>query len=39
LRRDYGLSIWGDDNFIVKDDTVNLNYGIKPSILEITSKV
>jgi len=39
LRRDYGLSIWGDDNFIVKDDTVNINYGNKPSILEITSKV
>ncbi len=35
----FGLDIWGDDNFIIKDDTININYGKKPSILEITNDV
>ena len=35
----FGLDIWGDDNFVIKDDTININYGKKPSILEITNDV
>jgi len=34
--KQFGLQIWGDDNFIRKDDTVNVNYANQPSLLEIT---
>ena len=36
MRSDYGLSIWGDNNFIIKDDTINVNFGLEPSLFEIT---
>ncbi len=39
MRSDYGLSIWGDNNFIIDGDSVNVNYGKRPSLLEITSTV
>ena len=35
----FGLDIWGDDNFIIKDDTINVNYGNKPSLLSITNDI
>ena len=35
----FGLSIWGDDNFIVQGDTVNVNYGDKPSLIAITEEI
>ena len=37
--KDYGISIWGDGNFEIKGDTVNISYGNKPSLLEITRKI
>ncbi len=37
--KNFGLNIWGDDNFILKDDTININYGNKPSLLEITKAI
>ncbi|WP_456392855.1 biosynthetic arginine decarboxylase, partial [Nitratifractor sp.] len=39
MKRDYGLSIWGEDNFLIQGETVNVNYGIRPSLLEITRAV
>jgi arginine decarboxylase len=35
----FGLDIWGDDNFIITDGKVLLNYASKPSLLEITKEV
>ena len=35
----FGLDIWGDDNFIIKDGTINLNYASSPSLLEITKNI
>ena len=39
MRADYGLSIWGEDNFVIDGDTVNVNRGRKPSLFEITTAV
>ncbi len=39
MRDDYGLSIWGNGNFIIKDDEILVNYKNKPSILEITKSI
>lgn len=35
----FGLDIWGDGNFIIKKDTVNVNYGNEPSLLDITNHI
>jgi len=35
----YGLNIWGDDNFIIHNDTINVNYRSNPSLLEITKHI
>jgi len=37
--KSFGLAIWGDDNFIIKKDTININHASKPSILEITQEI
>ncbi len=39
MKRDYGLSIWGEENFIIDGDTINVNFGKKPSLLEITQEI
>ncbi len=39
MSKEYGLSIWGEDNFIIDNDTINVNYGSKPSLLEITQDI
>jgi len=35
----FGIDIWGDDNFIVKNDTININYKSQPSLMEITDSI
>jgi len=35
----FGLNIWGDDNFVIEDDTININYASKPSLLQITQEI
>ncbi len=35
----FGINIWSNNNFIIEDGEVKLNYKSKPSILEITQKV
>ncbi len=37
--KNFGLPIWGDNNFIIEDDTVNINYGNKPSLIDITKEI
>jgi len=37
--KNFGLDIWGDNNFIIRDDTVNINHGGKPSLLQITREI
>ena len=39
MEKNYGIDIWGDENFIIKNSTVNINHANQPSLLEITSKV
>lgn len=37
--KNFGLDVWGDNNFIIKHDTVNVNYGNQPSLYEITQEI
>ena len=39
MENNYGINIWGDKNFIIKESTVNINHANQPSLLEITSSV
>lgn len=35
----YGLNIWSNDNFIIKNDKVVINHKSTPSLLEITNEI
>ncbi len=35
----YGINIWGDDNFIIEDSEVTLNHLSKPSLLSIVNEI
>jgi arginine decarboxylase len=35
----YGIDIWADNNFIIKKNSVNVNYKRQPSLLEITQSI
>ncbi len=35
----YGIHIWSNDDFIIEDGVVKINYASKPSLLEITQKI
>ncbi len=37
--KDFGLNIWSDNNFIIQDDTININHASKPSLLSITQEI
>jgi len=37
--KNFGLDIWGEDNFILKENTININYANTPSLLEITKEI
>ena len=39
MKRDYGLSIWGDGNFSIEHDRVCVAYGSSPSLLEMTLRI
>ncbi len=34
--KDFGLNIWGDRNFFISNDTININHSSQPSLLQIT---
>ena len=35
----YGIDIWSDKNFIIKDGEVRLNFKSKPSLLQISKEI
>jgi len=37
--KQFGLHIWGDDNFIIDKDTINVNHASHPSLLQITQEI
>lgn len=37
--KEFGIDIWGSDNFFIEDANVKLNYKSKPSILSITENI
>jgi len=39
MQSNYGIDIWSDNNFIIKKNTVNINYKRQPSLLEITQTI
>ncbi len=39
VMQNFGLEIWGDDNFLIKEGRLALNHADKPTILEITQTI
>ncbi len=39
MKSDYGLSVWGGGNFEIEGDSVIVNYGTRPALLEIVKEV
>ena len=39
MQENYGIDIWADENFIIKENTVNVKHKNEPSLLEITKKL
>ena len=39
MMQNFGLKIWGDDNFIVEEGRIALNYANHPSLLKITKSI
>jgi arginine decarboxylase len=39
MQTNYGLNIWADENFIIKNNTVNVNHKSQPSLLKITQEL
>ena len=37
--KNFGLEIWNDENFIIKNDTININHASQPSLLQITQEI
>jgi len=37
--KNFGLDIWGDENFVIQNDTINIDHASKPSLLEITQDI
>lgn len=36
---DYGIDIWGNENFIIKNGKVCINYEKKPAIIDIVKEL
>ncbi len=39
MKRDYGLSVWGEENFTIRGDRVCVAHGQEPSLLEMTLRI
>ena len=39
MKNNYGIDIWGDDNFIIDNDIVRVNYGDKPALIDIVQSI
>ncbi len=39
MLNNYGIDIWGDNNFFIEDGKVKLNFGSKPSLIDIVNQI
>jgi len=39
LKNNYGIDIWGDENFIIDKDVVRVNHGDKPALIDIVESI
>ncbi len=39
MQQPYGLDIWGDQNFVIRDGQVHINYKSSPALLDIVTAV
>jgi len=39
MKENYGIDIWGDNNFIIKNDDILVNYANKSSVYEMTKSI
>ncbi|NKQ41397.1 MAG: biosynthetic arginine decarboxylase [Sulfurovum sp.] len=39
MKQNFGIDIWGDDNFIIDNDDIRINHACKPALLEITEDI
>ncbi len=39
MHKNYGIDIWGDNNFIIENSTVRVNHKSNPSLLKITQDI
>ena len=39
MEKDFGLSIWGDDNFFIDGDYIRINHGSKPALWDIVNDI
>ena len=37
--KNFGLDIWGENNFTIENDTININHASKPSLLSLTQEI
>jgi len=37
--KNFGLDIWADNNFMIQNDTININHASMPSLLELTQEI
>ena len=35
--KDYGIDIWGSDNFIIKNGKICINFGKNPALIDIVA--
>jgi len=37
--KNFGLDIWSDDNFMIQNNTININHASNPSLLQLTQEI
>ena len=35
----YGIDIWSDDNFVIEDGVVKINYAAKPALISLVNEI
>jgi len=39
MQQDFGISLWGEENFVIEGDDVQVNHASRPALLEITQDI
>jgi arginine decarboxylase len=39
MKQDFGISLWGEGNFVIDGDDVRINHASRPALLEITQDI